>query len=86
MNQLEVHIDGKYTVIQDSRGKLVAHRYGQPWRECVGDNLILAMAHKIEEYRNKFSHYFESNGTNGDQKDQCKVCKMDLRDLIHKRI
>jgi hypothetical protein len=40
--------DGKYTVINDL-GRLRALRYGQPWRDLVGDGLFLAMAHRIEE-------------------------------------
>jgi hypothetical protein len=34
--------DGKYTVIND-RGKLTALRYGEPWRDITGDNLIYWM-------------------------------------------
>jgi hypothetical protein len=41
-------IDGKYTVILENDGKLRAERYNQPWRECVGDGLILALAQDIE--------------------------------------
>jgi hypothetical protein len=51
-NLLEVTVyDGKYTVIQDSSGKLFALRYGQPWRDCVGDGLICALAHEVEKLR-----------------------------------
>lgn len=31
--------DGKYTVIND-KGKLTALRYGEPWRDLTGDNLV----------------------------------------------
>lgn len=40
--------DGKYTVQMHDDGVLVALRYGQPWRECIGDNLILALASEVE--------------------------------------
>lgn len=34
--------NGKYTVIAD-QGKLTALRYGEPWRELTGDNLVHCM-------------------------------------------
>jgi len=46
---LNVIIDNKYTVCQDRDGRVYALRYGEKWRDCIGDNLILAMAQKIEE-------------------------------------
>lgn len=42
---------GKYTVIQDDTGRLTALRYGEPWRDCCGDGLILALAYELEEAR-----------------------------------
>lgn len=42
--------NGKYTLVND-HGKLTALRYGEPWRDCVGDGLMLAMAHEIELLR-----------------------------------
>lgn len=44
-------IDNKYTVIQDKNGKLYALRYGEQWRECVGDNLILRLAQEVVSLR-----------------------------------
>jgi len=41
-------LDGKYTVVLSSEGYLRALRYGQPWRDCVGDGLILTLAQDIE--------------------------------------
>jgi hypothetical protein len=41
--------DGKYTVILPSGGGLKALRYGEEWRDLTGDNLVLAMAYRIEE-------------------------------------
>lgn len=44
-----VNIDNKYKVIQEADGRLHALRYGEEWRDLCGDNLVLAMAQKIEE-------------------------------------
>ena len=43
--------DGKYTVIQEKSGRLMALRYGQPWRDCNGDGLIHALAYEVDELR-----------------------------------
>lgn len=49
---LKVEIEnGKYTVIQDASGRLHALRYGQEWRDCVGDNLIFHLAHYVNDLR-----------------------------------
>ena len=50
MDRIELD-DGKYTVINElgKGGGLKALRYGEEWRNLAGDNLILAMFHKIEE-------------------------------------
>lgn len=45
--------DGKYTVIQESDGGLHALRYGEHWRNCVGDGLILALAQDLDDARSK---------------------------------
>ena len=50
---LRVEVDEKYTVIQDENGKLYALRYGEPWRDLVGDNLILRMAQQLAEFKNR---------------------------------
>lgn len=42
--------EGKYTVVQDDEG-LRALRYGEPWRDCVGDNLIYSLAAELEATR-----------------------------------
>jgi hypothetical protein len=41
--------NGKYTVLHDNGAGLHALRYGEPWRDMVGDGLVLAMAQEIEE-------------------------------------
>lgn len=51
-HELRVTIrDGKYTVVLPVDGKLHALRYGQPWRDCVGDGLILSFAQEVERLR-----------------------------------
>lgn len=49
-NVIEVKVD-KYTIIQDSDYYVRALRNGEEWRDCLGDNLILAMAQEIESLR-----------------------------------
>lgn len=39
---------GKYTVVYDN-GRLKALRYGQPWRDLIGDNLVYAMLVKASQ-------------------------------------
>jgi predicted HAD superfamily Cof-like phosphohydrolase len=43
--------DGKYTVIQDEQGRTRALRYGEEWRDCIGDGLILALAQEVDILR-----------------------------------
>ena len=43
--------DGKYIVTQNNRGVLSALRYGTPWRDLTGDNLIHALASDLVEAR-----------------------------------
>lgn len=45
--------DGKYTVKQDASGRLTALRYGEPWRDCVGDGLICALAYEVDSLRER---------------------------------
>ncbi len=47
--------DGKYTVVQDKKGRLTCLRYNEPWRDCVGDNLIHALAAEVQELRDKLN-------------------------------
>ena len=39
--------NGKYTVINNN-GLLTALRYGAPWRDLTGDNLVAAMLHEVD--------------------------------------
>lgn len=50
--------NGKYTYIFED-GNQSALRYGEPWRDLVGDNLILAMAQEIERLRERVSELGE---------------------------
>jgi hypothetical protein len=43
--------DGKYTVIQEADGGVHALRYGEHWRNCVGDGLILGLAQDLADVR-----------------------------------
>ncbi|MDF1510704.1 hypothetical protein PZE06_21445 [Robertmurraya sp. DFI.2.37] len=56
MEKIELN-DGKYTVVNElnSGGKFYALRHGEEWRSLAGDNLVLAMFHKIEELSEKLS-------------------------------
>jgi photosystem II stability/assembly factor-like uncharacterized protein len=40
--------DGKYTVSHDNGANLKALRYGEEWRDLVGDGLVLALVQEIE--------------------------------------
>lgn len=49
--------DGKYTVVYEIKetpngGRNTAFyalRYGRPWRDLLGDGMVLALVHRIEE-------------------------------------
>lgn len=43
--------DNKYTVILPQKGGLYALRYGEEWRDCTGDGLILALTAEIDTLR-----------------------------------
>lgn len=52
-------LDGKYTVVLDNNGKLYALRYGQPWRDCCGDNLVFALAQDLETLSGRLARISE---------------------------
>lgn len=57
---MELKIDNKYTIIEDLKnGIFKATRYGEEWRNLVGDNLILSMAYKIEELQRELDNQQE---------------------------
>jgi hypothetical protein len=41
--------DGKYTVEHEDGAGICALRYGEEWRDLVGDGLVLALVQRIEE-------------------------------------
>lgn len=55
-----IRIDDKYTVKHEHGANLRTERYGEPWREHVGDGLILAMAQEIESLREYKAWYVEA--------------------------
>jgi hypothetical protein len=46
--------DGKYTVTHQS-GFLNAQRYGEPWRDMTGDNLMFYMTMRILELEERIA-------------------------------
>lgn len=42
---------GKYTIVQAAEGGLRALRYGEEWRDCNGDGMVLALAQKVDDLR-----------------------------------
>jgi len=63
---------GKYTVVFTSQGNLEALRYGEKWRDCIGDGLILGLAQDLDDLRNKVRVLLEAY----DRKESCtdSVC------------
>ena len=61
---MKIDLDGgKYTVVQKDNGSLDALRYGEPWRDLTGDNLVYWMAVEIERLRDKI-----------EEANNCLVC------------
>lgn len=57
--------DGKYTVVIDG-GKLTALRYGEPWRDLCGDNLIYWLAVELQAARAAIADRARDDNTPGD--------------------
>ena len=47
--------DGKYSLVRHDDGRMEALRYGETWRDLVGDKFINAMANEIDVLRNALS-------------------------------
>lgn len=65
MYRLDLY-DGKYTIIFDGGGKgesaiFHALRYGVPWRDLCGDNLILQMLLYIQDLEQENKRLKEAN-------------------------
>lgn len=56
--------DGKYRVTF-VRGKLTAYRYDEIWRDLTGDNLVLALAQRIEELEKQLNEVSRQLDTAG---------------------
>lgn len=51
--------DNKYTVgFDEATGKLSAERYGEPWRDLTGDNLVYWLAMELQEARDKIKNMY----------------------------
>lgn len=68
-------MDGKYTFIQEHSGRCYALRYGDSWRDCTGDGLMLALAQEIEELEIKLQ---EANKDLKDLQDDYQSLEEDL--------
>lgn len=51
MDKIDI-AEGKYTLLFD-KGEMQALRYGEPWRDITGDNLIYWMWVEIETLKDK---------------------------------
>lgn len=52
--------DKEYRVVQDGEGRLYALRYDEPWRDLVGDNLILRLAQDLDNARTRLAKIAEA--------------------------
>jgi len=50
--------EGKYTVTHDDGANLKALRYGEEWRDLVGDGLVLALVQEIERLQEKIEDLY----------------------------
>ncbi len=50
MTQTRISVeDGKYIVVHDNGANLHCLRHGRPWRDLLGDGMVLALVQRIEE-------------------------------------
>lgn len=53
---MKIELDnGKYTIIRDESSQLTALRYGSPWRDLTGDNLIHELVYEVERLREELA-------------------------------
>lgn len=57
---------GKYEVVMEEDFRLHALRYGKPWRDCVGDNLVLCLAMEVEALRKRVGELESGKGDRGE--------------------
>lgn len=54
--RLNVSVDnGKYTVIMESDGRLIALRHGDLWQDLCGNKLIYSLAAELDEARKRLA-------------------------------
>jgi len=54
--------NGKYIIVLTEKTcTFHALRYGQPWRDLTGDNLILSLFHKVEELKEELQKLSTKN-------------------------
>lgn len=58
MNEKVDVCDGKYTVVIDG-GKLTALRYGEPWQDLCGNNLVYWLAVELKLARDELQAMLE---------------------------
>lgn len=76
--------DGKYTVIQEADGHLRALRYGEEWRDCTGDGLILALAHEVERLRaaGRAAYVYVVRGDNGGTDTAAVIAQLEAAHVV----
>lgn len=56
MNTEIIELDnGKYTLYKTDLGTMTAHRYGEPWRELTGDNLVYILFDRIKDLEDELN-------------------------------
>jgi hypothetical protein len=58
--------EGKYTYILHDDGRQEALRYGEPWRDLVGDNLVFHLGSTIETLQARVKELEKLAGLNSD--------------------
>lgn len=70
--------EGKYTVLYDSdTGAIETLRYGEPWRDHVGDHLVGALVERILELENK-----ERSPSDDEEYKFCERCSVELLRVV----
>ena len=67
--------DGKYTVQHENGANLRALRYGEPWRDLVGDNLVYWMACRIEQLEEALKTYVDGADREGNQSPEVDAAR-----------
>ncbi len=72
--------EGKYTVVIDG-GKLTALRYGEPWRDLCGDNLIYWLAVELQAARAALAERARNATWPGDNQAGAEVHSQEAEDM-----